>query len=168
MRFLIDGYNLLHAVWPAEGRHIRPRAWPRIRQRLLDRLRGGSTTVPGSITVVFDATRPPPGAPAEEDCHGLHIRFAVGYPSADDLIEELIRAESAPAQLTVVSDDRRLREAARRRGCPVAGCLDYFESVDRPDPPQRAVEQPPGKPDRVAPGELEHWLSEFGEPDNDP
>jgi predicted RNA-binding protein with PIN domain len=161
MRFLIDGYNLLHAVWPAEGRQLRARAWPRFRQRLLDRLRDRHATRAGAVTVVFDAKRSPPRGSAEETSGDVRVRFAVGYPSADDLIEELIRTDSVPARLTVVTDDRRLREAARRRGCTVAGCLDYIENLEHP-PPARPAEAPPAKPEGVAPDEVEHWLREFG------
>jgi uncharacterized protein len=117
--------------------------------------------------VIFDATRSPPDASAEADSHGVHVRFAVGYPAADDLIEELIRTDPAPARLTVVTDDRRLREAARRRGCAVAGCLDYFESVAHSPPPKRVAEESPAKPEGLAPDEVEHWLKEFGGSDND-
>jgi uncharacterized protein len=162
MRFLLDGYNLLHALWPAEGRQLRARAWPRFRQRLLERLHGQHAADRGDVTVVFDASRSPSGVPAEEESRGILVRFAVGYPSADDLVEELIRSESAPAQLTVVSDDRRLQEAARRRGCTVASCLDYFEDLERITTPQRTVEEPPSKPEGVAPDEVDHWLKEFG------
>jgi predicted RNA-binding protein with PIN domain len=167
MRFLIDGYNVLHALWPAEGRRLRARAWPRFRQRLLDRLRGKAGTATDAVTIVFDANHPPAGAPSEEEYQGLHIRFAVGYPSADDLIEELIGAESAPAQLTVVSDDRRIRDAARRRGCHVLGGLDYFESTEgTKPPPSQAPQEPNGKPEHVAPEEKERWLQEFGGTEN--
>src|SRR5947209_5606212 len=103
MRYLVDGYNLLHAVWPGQARHLRARAWPRFRQRLLDRLRSKAAD-PGMITIVFDARHFPPDAAADDDSRGLHVRFAVGYPSADDLIEELVRSEPSPARLTVVSD----------------------------------------------------------------
>ena len=85
----------------------------------------------------------------------------------DDLIEELIGAESAPAQLTVVSDDRRIRDAARRRGCHVLGGLDYFESTEgTKPPPSQAPQDPNGKPEHVAPEEKERWLQEFGGTEN--
>ena len=45
------------------------------------------------------------------------------------LIEELIRNEASPRLLTVVSDDHRIQHAARRRGCVVLGCLDYYERL---------------------------------------
>ena len=162
MRFLIDGYNLLHAVWPAEGRQLRPKAWPRFRQRLLDRLRAFHAGDAEPVTVVFDAARQPHPEPAEADARGVRVRFAVGYPSADDLIEELIRADSAPARLTVVSDDRRVRDAARRRGCAVTGCLDYFEHLEHPPPHKGDRPEPPAKPEGLSADEVEHWLKEFG------
>jgi predicted RNA-binding protein with PIN domain len=162
MRFLIDGYNLLHAVWPGEGRHLRARAWPRFRERLLDHLRVRHAAGGGPVTVVFDAARAPVDRPAEEDFGGVHVRFAVGYPSADDLIEELIRTDSGPDGLTVVSDDRRLREAARRRGCAIAGCLDFFERVARPPAAEKTRKEPPAKPEGLSPDEVAHWLKEFG------
>jgi predicted RNA-binding protein with PIN domain len=163
MRFLIDGYNLLHALWPAEGRQLRPRAWPRFRQRLLDRLRASHPADAEAVTVVFDAAREPHPDPPEADSRGIFVRFAVGYPSADDLIEELIRGDSAPSRLTVVSDDHRVRDAARRRGCTVTGCLDYFEWLEQPKPPGEDRPDPPGKPEGLSPGEVEHWLKEFGD-----
>lgn len=167
MRFLIDGYNLLYAVWPGEMRLVRPRAWPRLRQRLLDRLDSRFGNDARSSTVVFDAAHPPTDAPAEADSRRLHVRFAVGYPSADDLIEDLIRTDSAPAGLTVVSDDRRLRDAARRRGCVVRGCLDFFEQIERPPVPEPPAEEPPTKPDAVTPADVDYWLKEFGGPGGD-
>jgi predicted RNA-binding protein with PIN domain len=163
MRFLIDGYNLLHAGWPAYARHARARAWPRLRQLVLDRLRDRHGAAAADVTVVFDARHAPRDAEPVEDRPGLHVRFAVGYPSADDLIEELIRTDAAPAGLTVVSDDRRLRDAARRRGCTVARCLDYLEALDRPPPRPPDAAEPPGKPEEVSPEEVEQWLREFGE-----
>jgi predicted RNA-binding protein with PIN domain len=163
VRFLIDGYNLLHAVWPGEGRHLRAQAWPRFRRRLLDRLLNRYGTAAGDVTVVFDASRSPEAAPARDDSRGVHVLFAVGYPAADDLIEELIRTDSAPSRLTVVSDDRRVRDAARRRGCSVAGCLDYFESVAHPPPPEPPAEESPQKPETVSPDEVARWLREFGQ-----
>jgi predicted RNA-binding protein with PIN domain len=162
MRFLIDGYNLLHAVWPGEGRHLRARAWPRFRERLLDHLRVRHAPDDDPVTVVFDAARAPVDCPEEKDSVGVRVRFAVGYPSADDLIEELIRTDSSPDRLTVVSDDRRLREAARRRGCAVAGCLDFFERVTHPQAARDTRKEPPVKPEGLSPDEVAHWLKEFG------
>ena len=67
----------------------------------------------------------------------------------------------------VVSDDRRLQQAARRRSCVALGCLDYLDRLqERPRPPS-AVEKA-AKPVRVSPEEMEHWLHEFAALANDP
>jgi predicted RNA-binding protein with PIN domain len=169
MRFLIDGYNLLHAIWPSEARRVRPQAWPRFRQRLIDHLRDKLADEADVATVIFDATRAPPEAASEVASNGLHVRFAAGYPSADDLIEELIRTDSAPAQLTVVSDDRRIREAARRRGCTIAGCLDFYEGLENLPRSKPLPVEPPSKPapESLSSSEVKRWLEEFGVSGND-
>ncbi len=73
--------------------------------------------IPRTI-VVFDAHDAPPGLPGTMDHRGLTVRFAVGYEDADSLIEELIRSDSTPRKLVVVSSDHRLQRAARRRRAP--------------------------------------------------
>ena len=46
--------------------------------------------------VVFDAAKPPRGVSDRYVTHEIEIRYAVGYNSADDLLEELIRANQTP------------------------------------------------------------------------
>lgn len=129
MRYLIDGYNLLHAMGLLCGK-VGPHGLEKARLALLGRLCGDHGADAVAVTVVFDASRAPPGAVAEEDYHGLHIRYALNS-EADDVIETLIQRDAAPRQLTIVSDDHRLQQAARRRRCPVLGCLDYLEERER-------------------------------------
>ena len=77
------------------------------------------------------------------------------------MIEDLIRDEPAPRLLTVVSDDRRLKDAARRRQCPTPTCLDFYEksgTVQRPPDPEPA----PQKPGALSEQEVEEWLKTFG------
>src|SRR5262245_833927 len=103
MRYLIDGYNLLHKL-EALRRDTTPAAVGQARGRLLRLLHDFHGAEATNVTVVFDARRLPRGVPAETEYHGLRVRFAVGYPEADDLLEELMRSEPAPHTLTVVSD----------------------------------------------------------------
>ncbi len=120
------------------------------------------------MTVVFDAAGGPAGASTEQDYHGIRVRFVV-EGTADDWIEDLVRRESLPQQLTVVSDDHRLRTAAERRRCHSRRCLDYIEELQRgsslPPPPPPA--EAPGKPETLSPEEARHWLQAFGEADED-
>lgn len=158
MRYLIDGYNLLHAMGLLCGK-VGPHGLEKARLALLGRLCGDHGDDTGAVTVVFDASRAPPDAVAEEDYQGIHIRYAL-EAEADEVIESLIQQEATPRQLMVVSDDHRIQQAGRRRRCLVRGCLDYLEEGERrrrkPAPPEALV-----KPEGVSRAEAQHWLREF-------
>ena len=163
MRYVIDGYNLLYAMGLVHAR-MGPHGLEKARLALLGRLAdsGGAA----AVTVVFDAGHAPPGAQPEQDHQGVRVLFALTR-EADDLIEELIGQDSAPRGLTVVSDDRRVRRAARRRHCPVLGCLDFIEHLSRPAAPAPADEAP-AKPQGVSREEAQRWLREFEDLVRDP
>ena len=168
MRYLIDGYNLLFAQLGTPPQSS-PRALDYARRRLLDALSAAHAADPAAVTVVFDASRLPPGAAEEQDYRGLHVRYAVRQDEADDLIEELIRHASAPRQLTVVSDDHRLQRAARQRSCEVLGCVDFLEKLERLRRSGRHTPPAPTeKKERLSERETQDWLKEFGELENDP
>jgi predicted RNA-binding protein with PIN domain len=166
MPFLIDGYNLLHAMGRLTARDGK-KALAGARRSLLLKVHGGRG-LDKMVTVVFDAAGAPPGAPAQETFDGIQVKFSRGE-TADDMIEELIRDEARPRSLTVVSDDHRIQHAARRRGCAVLGCLDYYEQLEHP---RRAEEvsatEPSIKPETSSLEEKKHWLDAFQEIDDDP
>jgi hypothetical protein len=166
MRYVIDGYNLLHAVGLLRGK-AGPRGLEKARRALLGRLHGSLGPEAAAVTVVFDAARAPAGNPAQEDNQWIHVRYTLRR-EADDLIEDLIRQDSAPRQLTVISDDRRIRDAARRRRCPVLGCLDYLEELQRRRPQPGPRPEPPAKPDHLSAAEARRWLEEFADVEKDP
>ncbi|MCI0458590.1 MAG: NYN domain-containing protein [Gemmataceae bacterium] len=165
--YLIDGYNLLYSMGILQGR-VGPNGLEKARQRLLGLLAGAFGADASSVTVVFDAAGAPPGAPEALEYRGVQVRFAVRHDEADDLIELLIEQSSAPRQLTVVSDDNRLQQAARRRACQVQGCelfLDWLDGQRRPTP------RPPVSPEKVehlSESERKHWLTEFADLADDP
>ncbi|OWK37855.1 NYN domain-containing protein [Fimbriiglobus ruber] len=166
MTFLIDGYNLLHAVGWATPR-MRAGALEAARGKLIDWLATSPahTTGAGRFRVVFDAQRG--SAPSlEQNRRGVWVRYAYRR-TADDEIEDLLDAESNPKQVTVVSNDMRLHESARHAGARGWGCeafLDWLIQVERrtPGAPQY---QPPEKPDGPASSdELDALLRAFEVP----
>lgn len=159
MRYLIDGYNLLHAMGLLCGK-VGPHGLEKARLALLGRLCGDHGGDADAVTVVFDASRAPADALAEEDYNGIHIRYALDC-EADDVIETLILHEPTPRQLTVVSDDHRIQQAGRRRHCAVRGCLDYLEEMERQRRRRPVPPEAPPKPEGVSPAEVQHWLREF-------
>jgi predicted RNA-binding protein with PIN domain len=168
MHYLIDGYNLLHAMGALQGR-VGPQGLEKARLRLLGLLRASYEEQASAITVVFDAAGAPPGSKEEQDFQGIHVRFAVHQKEADELIEDLIRHDSAPRQLTVISDDHRIKDAGRQRHCQVLGCLDFLEQVIRRRRQHlRPSPQAEEKPLSLSGDEMERWLKEFNHLDEDP
>src|SRR5262249_54502768 len=167
MRYLIDGYNLLFALGLLTKQARREAVEP-ARLRLLDFLHERFGDAAAQVAVVFDAARAPRHTPAEEYHRGVHVYYALA-DEADDLIEELIRREPAPEGLTVISDDRRLRESARRGGCGALRCLDFVERIAFPTaPPPLPTGEGTAKPELPSPRETEEWLREFGDVERDP
>ncbi len=130
MRWLIDGYNVMHAggrLGPKLGRE----GFRRARRRFLNEL---AATLPAEeahqTTIVFDASVPPGDFKVEERYRGLQVLFALGDENADARIEQLIAADSTPKALSVVSSDRRIRQAAHRRRAIVLTAEDYWNRLD--------------------------------------
>ena len=105
MPLLIDGYNLMYAAGILGG-NSGPGTLERRRLALLNFL--AESLEPEELpqtTVVFDAREPPWGLKQSVRHRDILVRFATKYESANALIEELIRAASAPRRLVVVSSD---------------------------------------------------------------
>lgn len=167
MTLLIDGYNLLNASGIfARGR--RGHTLERARQALLEFLADALPDEQRPRTaIVFDAKDAPPGLPRESRFRGIQVLFAARYEEADDLIEELIRAESSPRQLTVVSSDHRIQRAARRRKATAIDSEPWYTEITR----QRRQRERDGgidesKPTLPLPDEaVADWLREFDDVD---
>jgi hypothetical protein len=61
--------------------------------------------------------------------------------------------------VTVVSNDRRLQLAARRRGAAALSSDAWLAELRRPRPTGDAGADKPPEP---GPGEVEHWKRHFG------
>ncbi len=111
--------------------------------------------------VVFDG-HPPRGALARQVGDS---RVAVHYghgAEADAVLVELIDAHTAPRRLTVVSTDRAIRKAARRRRCQSVRAEDFAETLLNPPPPRPVVREPRAKRAGLNAGQIEQWIEYFG------
>ena len=163
MRYLIDGYNLLYALGLAR-KHGGRAAWDRARRLLLDWLADRHGLSAGNVTVIFEAQNSLGGV-VEESHRGLRVLRDRGR-TADDMIEDLLQEEKSPESLTVVSNDARVRDAARRRGAVVRKCNEYLDELLGPKrtDPAAAAGNPPGEKDvRPTPDERAEWERAFGE-----
>jgi predicted RNA-binding protein with PIN domain len=169
MSYLIDGYNLLHAIGLVKGRAARPGALDQARRALLSLLHGAFREEAATLTVVFDAAKALPGTSEVQNHHGIEVRFAVTEPTADEVIETLIQRTAVPHQLAVVSNDRRIQEAARRKGCVVLSCGEFLDELDRRRAmPRKQTGPGSDKPQTGGPSETHRWLGVFRDLENDP
>lgn len=165
---IIDGYNLMHQAGLA-GRLDGPGNLQRARQALI-----GALTLRMPVneltltTLVFDA-RQPPLKSNEEAAPGLPLQvlFAVDYQDADSMIEHLLATHSAPKQVLVVSSDRRVQTAARRRGAQSIDAGEWWDALPRSNRPGLTSSTSPALPDdrtsgTMTPAERQKWLEEFG------
>jgi uncharacterized protein len=162
--YVVDGYNLLFHLGLFDrrgGAHALENA----RGRLLDYLKPAFGD--DDATVIFDSGRSTRSVPAAEEYQGLHVQYASRGQEADDVIEDLIAQCSSPRNLVVISNDHRIREAARRKGARSWSCDDFLDFKNaRPKLPSESRET-----DRAAPptrAEVQHWLEEFGDLAGDP
>ncbi|MEZ6190120.1 MAG: NYN domain-containing protein [Phycisphaerales bacterium] len=156
MPLLIDCYNVLHAE--------KPSALAGLSEASLCALLAQTRWAAGGVTVVCDGSPKPhslkPGDPA---LGAVELIFSGASRSADDVIIELIDADSAPRRLTVVSSDRAVRRAARRRKArdlTAEGFLNRLATAGKTGGGTTA----PGKPGTATMGndQVERWLDWFG------
>jgi hypothetical protein len=161
---LIDGYNLMHAAGLMKSR-FGPGGLERARRALIGVLAGSLGDEAVHTTVVFDARTGQPEDRSQSEsplAHGIRVEFASISDGADARIEQLIRLESVPKRLTVVSSDRRIRSAARRRGARAMESEKFWRELverrtARRDRSPSTLEKPTGR----ARGNSDAWLREF-------
>jgi uncharacterized protein len=164
MPILIDGYNLLH-VTGIVGRGVGPGGLQRSRLALLNFLVASidPTELPHT-SIVFDAHDPPPGLPRIVQHRGMTVCFAARHETADQLIAALIRADSAPRRLVVVSSDHEIQRAARRRRAKAVDSDVWYAELIRTR--QQASEASSDETDRppvpLLEEDVNYWLRQFG------
>jgi hypothetical protein len=159
--YLIDGYNLLHALGMIQ-RKAGPGGLEAARTRLLDFLAAAYGDRASRVTVVFDARQAPRGVARTQTYRALQIEFAPSKKSADDAIEDAIEETANPKSLVVVSNDTRLQNAARRRGARYWShhdLLDFFEQQNAGLKADAAEDEKGSGP--MSPDEIKRWLKEF-------
>ncbi|MFO0796969.1 MAG: NYN domain-containing protein [Gemmataceae bacterium] len=159
MVFLIDGYNLMHAVGMLRVGLPKKQFAP-ARARFLDWLADAARGRPDTLRVVFDAVHGP--APSAEHSHrGLRVRFAFAQ-TADEQIEELVRARERAEGGGGGVERRAGARGGARRGCGVFTCQGF---VDWLIAPPRDPEAPPPPDDKPVPdptaAEFAEWEAAF-------
>ena len=121
----------------------------------------------GGVTVVCDGSPKPHSLKAGDPALGaVELIFSGADRSADEVIIELIDKDSAPRRLTVVSSDRAIRKAARRRKARDWSAEEFLNRLVRAVRQGGSGTTAPGptKPGgAVMPdGQVQRWLDFFG------
>lgn len=156
MAVIIDGHNLLHSI------HKEDRDYDPVSDVGLCRILGryfGQIKDRGEI--VFDGTGPRDKSEFD-NISNLEVFFAGLNSDADTVIEDKIKANTAPRRLTVVSSDRRIRDAARRRRATVVKSQVFWEGVQKQLSRKKKMKEPPAKRQGISESETEQWLDFFG------
>lgn len=173
MRWLIDGYNVMHAGGRL-GPKLSREGFRRARRGFLDELAEAlGSAVASETTVVLDASVPPGDFPKVSTYHGMTVVFALGDENADARIEAIIGEHSSPRSLTVVSSDNRIRTAASRRRCRSLTAEEFWELLDNLKERRARTEPAGGKRPRATKPEspeddVSYWLGVFRELDESP
>lgn len=155
MTVMVDGNNLLHAAADAEPER------PPGRTQLCQRIGAWASRYRHAALVFFDGAAPDAPRAAQLAAEGVEMIFS-GAVTADEALIERLNAHSAPRQVLVVSSDREIRAAARRRRAVPVPSAEFWRRLERDlsRPRPRKVE-PPAKREGLSADELDQWLDEF-------
>ena len=156
MPVIIDGYNLL---WLIQETSEAPES---IGDVQLCRVVGRYLKLTGEKgEIVFDGTGPPDKS-GFDNISNLEVFFTGLATDADTVIEDKIRANTAPRRLTVVSSDRRLRKAARARKAMAMKSEVFWSNLQKQLRSKKKIEEPAAKREGLSRSETEQWLKFFG------
>jgi hypothetical protein len=93
----------------------------------------------------------------------VSVVYAGPGRDADSIIEHIIESSTTPKRLVIVSSDRRLRAAARKRRCRWFSSEAFLETLAQDAMANRGRRQGSAQPEPPSdPREIEGWLREFG------
>ena len=156
MPFLIDGYNLLRAIQNKDEEFA-----PLTDVQLCEKLGAYLARTAENGEIIFDGTGPRDKTPFD-NIPNLEIIFAGMSVEADTVIEEKIAASSAPKRLVVISNDRRIHAAARKRKTEHIKCEIFWAQVEKQLSRRRGPKEPHQKRrGQLSEGETDHWMQLF-------
>jgi predicted RNA-binding protein with PIN domain len=152
---LIDGYNLLWAV-KQTGQTSLPDDVElcRILGRYLKQ-------IGQSGEIIFDGIGPPDKT-GFDNITNLEVFFTGRNSDADSVIEDKIKANSAPRSLIVVSSDRRLRDAAHSRKAASVKSQVFWNDVQKELSKKEKLDEPTQKQQGLTESETQQWMKLFG------
>ena len=156
MPIIIDGHNLLHSIQKAEE------GFESISDvQLCQAISRYLKLIGEKGQIIFDGTGPPDKG-GFDNISNLEVFFAGQGSDADTVIEDKIKINTAPRRLTVVSSDRRLRDAARARKATAVKSQVFWANLQKQLSRKRTIKEPAAKRRGLNESETKQWLKFFG------
>jgi predicted RNA-binding protein with PIN domain len=154
--FIIDGYNLLYAIRKMEE------GFETLSDVALCRILSMYFKLTGEkAEIIFDGTGPPDKSGFDGISH-LEVFFAGFGTDTDTVIEGKIGTSTAPKGLTIISSDRRLRQAAHARKATSVKSEVFWVDIQKQLSRKRPVKEPAAKRRGLSESETKQWLTFFG------
>ncbi len=158
MPVVIDGNNLLYA---ANG--VGTRALRIGRSMLCDVVGSWAERRAERVHVVFDGRAPGAARAVQIGHSAIKVTYSGTGVSADAVLADILEKDSAARRLLVISSDRAVQKAAKRRRAQAMRSEDFWIMIERDlarPTPRRA--EPEEKEAGSSPEATEQWLDEFG------
>ncbi len=156
MPYLIDGHNLLWSIFKNDE-HFEPVD----DAGLVSTVSLYCQDMGDYAEVVFDGIGPPNKRPFKQIAQ-VDVIFSGQGIEADYVIEYKIAMCQSPKKLCVVSDDRRVRHAAKKARAQPIRSDDFWAQVLKRLLRKRGPKEPLGKRHGVTDSETREWLRQFG------
>jgi hypothetical protein len=154
--FIIDGNNLLHTVNKIEG------DFQSINDVDLCKAVGVFLRLTGQTgEVIFDGAGPRDKT-GFDNIENLEVFFSGLKTDTDTVIENKIKASTAPKRLVIVSSDRRLRKAAHIRKAASVKSGVFWINLQKVLSRKTQIREPQAKRKGLSEGETEQWMDFFG------
>jgi len=155
MPVIIDGHNLLRSIQKLSE------DFESVNDLRLCHIVGRYLKLTGEKgEIVFDGTGPPDKT-SYGNISNLEVLFAGRNTDADKVIQDKIRANTAPKRLTVVSSDRKLQAAARARKATALKSNVFWANLQKQLSRRTKIKEPPAKRHGLSEAETEQWLKFF-------
>ena len=165
MHYLVDGYNLMF-VWRRQDDSAGGTLEER-RRALVELLVRFSRAVDRRVAVVFDGAGEFDWAERRTQVGPVVVTYSHSAGEADTVIIERLGRSTAGRHLAVVSDDRRIRDAVRRKRATSIRCEAFLKEVARALSRRRDAE-PPEKFRGLSDEEARAWMRIMGFEESSP
>ena len=155
MPTIIDGHNLLWAIQnPDEDISVTDVA-------LCQALDTYFSLTRDKAEIIFDGIGPPDKS-GFNNISNMEITFSGRNTDCDTIIEQRILDSTAPSHLTIVSTDRKIRDAASARKATSVQSDEFWAMITKRLSKQKRGKEPAAKRTGITESETAIWLKAFG------